>query len=94
MYFPELQAYLNMAGFGGDDAMQVDFRMGCNPDTTAGETCEAGSVLNNGYEQLFISRANIATNGNHVPEPSTLALFGLGMLGLWGSVRMAARRRG
>jgi hypothetical protein len=88
-----LQAYLNMAGFGGYDVMQVDFRMGCNSAQVAGGTCEAGSVLNNGYEQLFISRANIA-NGNHVPEPSTLALFGLGMLGLWGSARMAARRRG
>jgi hypothetical protein len=94
VYFQELQAYLNMAGFGGYEVMQVDFRMGCNPDTVAGEACEDGSVLNNGFEQLFIGRANIATNGNHVPEPSTLALFGLGMLGLWGSVRMAAHRRG
>jgi hypothetical protein len=94
VYFPELQAYLNMAGFGGYDVMQVDFRMGCNSAQVAGGTCEAGSVLNNGFEQLFISRANIATNGNHVPEPSILALFGLGMLGLWGSARMAGRRRG
>jgi MYXO-CTERM domain-containing protein len=77
--FPELNALL--ASINADDyTLQIDWRMGCNAATITGGVCPAGSVLNNGYEQLFI------VGGPEVPtvaEPETIGLLGLGLLGLF-----------
>ena len=80
--------------------LHLDVRLGCDPGTLpAGgfdskgnpldsPTCTAapyGRSLNNGYEQIFIGTAM-------VPEPHTIALFGLGLLGMLG-IGAATRRR-
>lgn len=66
IFFPELQAILNMKGgvgvdpFGGYDVLSIDFRLGCNPNLVVpgnpdtNFVCPDGSRINNGYEQLFI----------------------------------------
>jgi hypothetical protein len=86
--FPEIDALLATANFSGYDVMSIDWRMGCNnflPDSggdgvanTVG--CPTGSVLNNGYEQLFI--IGIPNSVTKVSEPGALALVGLMLLGL------------
>lgn len=71
---PELNAILALSNTGGYDALHLDLWMGCDPATSEpGTNCVARS-LNNGYEQLFI--------GTAVPEPSTVALLALGLLGM------------
>lgn len=94
---PELDAFL--AGlFGLSDAdlsgftFHIDLRMGCDPLTDPQSDCIAsphGRSLNNGFEQLFIGTATTITN---VPEPDTIALLGLGLLGILG-IGIATRRR-
>jgi hypothetical protein len=86
--FPEINDILRLAGFGGYDVLQADIRMGCNGGTITGGTCPEGSVLNNGFEQIFISRL---TPTQVVPEPVTLALLGLGLLGV-GFVEIRRRK--
>jgi hypothetical protein len=77
--FPEINAILAMAGFGGFDVMQIDWRMGCNAAVVGGTGCPAGSVLNNGFEQLFIiGGPEIPT----IPEPATVLLLALALVGL------------
>lgn len=52
------------------------------------------SELNNGFENLFIGAACVGPNGcqpGQVPEPGGLALFGAGLIGLFG--RLALQRR-
>lgn len=98
LLFPELNALLtslfndaSKAGVLGLYTMSVDVRLGCDPAVVGGDTsvtCTGGKYgrnLNNGYEQIFISRASDVVN---MPEPGTMALLGLALLGL-----SAARRR-
>ena len=86
--FPEIDAILALAGFGGFDTMQIDWRMGCNASVIPGGVCPTGSVLNNGYEQLFIiGGPEIPT----VPEPATVALLGAAVLGLFAAGRRRKR---
>ncbi|MEJ2686114.1 MAG: PEP-CTERM sorting domain-containing protein [Gammaproteobacteria bacterium] len=83
---PELNQYLLATNFGGYDAMSLDLRMGCDPRTTDPGTNCVGRSINNGYEQVFIA----STAGpNSIPEPGTLALMSVGLLG----VGLARRRK-
>jgi hypothetical protein len=93
---PQLDALL--ASFAPTDVIQIDLRMGCNPaevgpflGTPSSQNglsaCPAGSPLNNGFEQLFIIPG--LTN---VPEPSTLLVFGFGLIALGAYSRRLLRR--
>jgi hypothetical protein len=86
--FPQLDALLPT--LASTDVIQIDFRMGCNPDTvgpfvgpTSGQNgltnCPLASPLNDGFEQAFIVPGVIATP---VPEPSPIFVLGIGLLGL------------
>jgi hypothetical protein len=71
--------------------LSVDVRLGCDPSFgptgpslavctgVNGEPIEYGRNLNNGYEQIFISKASDVV---HIPEPGTLALAGLVLVGM------------
>ena len=77
--FPEIDAILAGANPNGYDVMQIDWRMGCNA-AALGTACPDGSVLDNGFEQLFI------IGGPEVPtvaEPGTVGLLGFALLGLF-----------
>ena len=79
--FPEINAILRAGGFNGYDSLSADIRMGCNAATITGGTCVPGSVINNGYEQIFIGRLSPTQGPPGIPEPATLALVAVAMLG-------------
>jgi PEP-CTERM motif len=58
----------------GYDVLQADFRV---------------AKINNGFEQVFIKASTVTPPDTEVPEPATLAMFGLGLA----SLGFAARRR-
>lgn len=89
--FPELNLELSklflLSSLDGY-AMHVDLRMGCTLKdgdiTTPSGTC-TGRDLNNGYEQLFMGSTTGTTYVN-TPEPSSIFLIGLGLLGMGWSI--------
>ncbi|MCB1688588.1 MAG: PEP-CTERM sorting domain-containing protein [Halioglobus sp.] len=83
--FPELNALLAGLGLAAGNTLHLDFKLGCDPlagtekqGICTGLPDDYGRNLNNGYEQIFIA----STRSKVVPEPATLALFALGLLGI------------
>jgi len=66
----------------GGYTLHMDLKLGCNTDSALGSAWAdcTGVALNNGFEQLFLASTN--TPLINVPEPATLALFGLALAGL------------
>ena len=88
--FPELNAQLALlSGDLTQYTMHIDLRMGCDPTLFGSDANAAictgsdngyGKNLNNGYEQLFLG--TVSPTVVNVPEPATVALLGMGLLGL------------
>jgi hypothetical protein len=93
--FPELDALIAgiVAGGGNlaDYALHVNYRLGCGPELTqaggsfptvpqgSNTICDPNYALNGGDEKVFIGTLS---NIQQAPEPATVALFGMGLLGL------------
>ncbi len=88
--FPELNAQLAglFASLSATDlglySMNFDLRLGCDPALFTTSAACLAKDLNNGFEQLFIAPLESLVT---VPEPTSMLLFGLGLLGLSGWLR-------
>jgi hypothetical protein len=84
----------NVAGLGNDEAKAAwDYNgpLGSDIDFTAGATFEDNTTTPSGTLLYSRDGNGQSLNVTPVPEPSTIALFGLGLLGLAGAAR---RKRG
>lgn len=84
LVFPELNAQLALLDGGAGYTLNVNLRFGCDPAVANPSVDCVGRSLNNGYEQVFIGTAATVIN---VPEPTAIALLGIGMIGLFAVAR-------
>ncbi len=103
--FPELDALMAGLFTSMSDAdladytLHLDVRLGCDPvlfsttdqnaEICSGAISGHGKNINNGFEQIFIGAA-IVDDRQQVPEPTTIALMGLGLAGIGWRRRKAA----
>jgi hypothetical protein len=87
---PELNAFLATWNVStGYTDIHINLHLGCDPATISPATNCVGRDINNGYEQLFIGTSTTVTN---VPEPASIALLGLGLLGMFARRQTGGRK--
>lgn len=93
LWSPELNDLLQdflTNGLGGYDMLSVDLRLGCYDGTEANASCEPLEIITNGAERAFWASASIPGEDGRIPEPSVIALMGIGLLTFFATGR---RRR-